>query len=155
MIDRTLIEKLAADAMEGTGCFLVSLKIGNANEIHVEIDGDEGVKVSDCVNVSRGIEHNLDREQEDFSLKVTSPGADQPLSNWRQYNQHIGRKVKVETAEGTELKGELLAVSDSGIRIKTEPSKKGKGKNKVVIDAEELEINKENIASTKVVLSFK
>ncbi len=155
MIHRELVESLIADAIAGTSCFVVDLKIGNSNDIQVEIDSDEGVTVADCVRVSRGIEHNLDREENDFSLKVTSPGADQPLKVWRQYHRHIGRSVKVNTADERELSGELLSVGENSITIRTEPQKVGTGKKKVKIDAEEIEINKSDIVTTKVLLSFK
>jgi len=155
MIDRGLIEKLIADAMAGTTSFLVDLKIGSGNDIQVEIDSDEGVSIADCMHVSRGIEHNLDREEHDFSLKVTSPGADQPLKVWRQYPRHVGRTLKIELVDDRELKGELLEVNDTGIRIRTEARKEGTGKNRVKIAAEELEISKDDIKTTKVQLSFK
>ncbi len=155
MIDRNIVESLVNDAIAEASCFLVSLKIGNANEIQVEIDSDTGVSVADCVKVSRGIEHNLDREENDFSLKVTSPGAAEPLQVWRQYYRHVGRNVKVETTDSNELTGKLLHVADDSIKIMTEPRKVGKGKQKVKIDPQEIEINKSDIKSTRVVLSFK
>lgn len=155
MIDRTLIETLIANATEGTPCFLVELKIGNANEISVEVDSDEGISIEDCMMVSRGIEHNLDREEADFSLKVTSPGADQPLKVWRQYKRHLGRTLKIETAEGQQLKGELIAVNEEQITIVTAPEKVKKGKKKETVDPEEISLKKDEIKSATVVLSFK
>lgn len=155
MIDRTLIETLIANAIEGTSCFVVELKIGNSNEINVELDSDEGVSVEDCMMVSRGIEHNLDREEADFSLKVTSPGADQPLKVWRQYKRHVGRTLKIETAEGQELKGELIAVNDEEITIITAPQKVKKGKKKETVEPEEIALKRDDIKSATVVLSFK
>lgn len=155
MIDRTLIETLIANATEGTPCFLVELKIGKGNEIKVEIDSDEGVSIEDCMMVSRGIEHNLDREEEDFSLKVTSPGADQPLRVWRQYKAHLGRTLKIETTDGEQLKGELIAVNEEDLVIMTAPKKVKKGKKKEQIDSEEIQLKKDEIKSATVVLSFK
>ena len=155
MIDRKLVESLIADATAGTSCFMVSLSIGNSNEIKVEIDSDEGVTITDCVKVSRGIEHNLDREEQDFSLRVTSPGADQPLQVWRQYPRHVGRKVKIETTDGQSLKGELIEVSEEGLTLKTDEQKSGKGKKKIRIPSEEIKLKKSDIQSTKVLLSFK
>ena len=53
------------------GLFLVSLSTTPSNDIRVEIDKHEGgVSVDDCVSVSRNIEHNLDREKEDFNIVV-------------------------------------------------------------------------------------
>lgn len=155
MIDRAVVENLIAEAIVGTDCFLVDLKIGSANDINVEIDSDTDVSIQDCMKVSRGIEHNLDREETDFSLKVTSPGADQPLKVWRQYNRHVGRSLKIELNDDRVLHGKLLEVNDNGIRILTEARKEGKGKNKVKIAPEELNISKEDIKSTRVQLSFK
>ena len=68
--------------------YLIDLKIKGNNEIVVIIDGDEGVSVQDCINVSRKVEHNLDREEEDFSLEVMSAGATEPLVNKRQYKKN-------------------------------------------------------------------
>ena len=67
------------------------------NQIKVIIDGDNGVLVEDCMFVSRAIEHNLDREEEDFSLEVASAGAASPLTHTRQYIKNIGRTLEVKT----------------------------------------------------------
>ena len=50
--------------------FLIDLSINDANKIVVTLDGDEGVQLQDCIDISRAIEHNLDREEQDFSLEV-------------------------------------------------------------------------------------
>lgn len=155
MIDRSLIESLIAQAVEGTPCYLVELKIGSGNEINVEIDSDEGLSIEDCMKVSRGIEHNLDREEEDFALKVTSPGADKPIKVWRQYLRHKGRTLQIETTDGRKLKGELIEVDENSIKIRTELKKVKKGNKKVAVDPEEIELKKEEIKESKVVLSFK
>ena len=79
---RKLVEDLLAKALEERkDLFLISFKISETNEIKIEIDGDLGVLVEDCVFVSRAIEHNIDRDQYDFSLEVTSAGALSPLVN--------------------------------------------------------------------------
>lgn len=155
MIDRSIIESLIAQAVEGTPCYLVELKIGSGNEINVEIDSDEGLSIEDCMKVSRGIEHNLDREEEDFALKVTSPGADKPIKVWRQYLRHKGRTMQIETTDDRKLKGELIEVDENSIKIRTESKKVKKGNQKVTVDPEEIELKKEEIKESKVVLSFK
>ena len=63
---------LEASLEEEKTLFLISLKIGNDNSIRIILDGDQGVTLKDCMNVSRAIEHNLDREEYDFSLEVAS-----------------------------------------------------------------------------------
>ena len=69
---KKIVEDLLAKALEERkDLFLISFIISEANEIKIEIDGDKGVLVEDCVFVSRAIEHNIDRDEYDFSLEIT------------------------------------------------------------------------------------
>ena len=54
--------------------FLIELKISADSNITVIIDGDQSVSLQDCLDVSRAVEFQLDREEHDFSLQVMSPG---------------------------------------------------------------------------------
>lgn len=86
------VQMLLINALdERQDLFLLSCDISEANAIKVIIDGDNGVLVEDCMFVSRAIEHNLDREEQDFSLEVASAGAATPFSHIRQY-----KKILVE-----------------------------------------------------------
>ena len=76
--------------------FLIDFSISENNEISVTIDGDNGVKVEDCMFISRAIEANLDRDEIDFSLQVASCGATSPLTNTRQYSKHYGRTLQLK-----------------------------------------------------------
>ncbi|HCV79928.1 MAG TPA: ribosome assembly cofactor RimP, partial [Zunongwangia profunda] len=79
------VEKLLQQAFEeNNSLFLIDLMVTSDNQIRVVIDGDKGVSVEDCMYVSRKVEHNLDREEEDFSLEVTSAGVSEPLQIPRQ-----------------------------------------------------------------------
>ena len=60
-------------------CFLLDLNFGADSSIKVIVDGDSGVPLSECIRISRNVEHNLDRETEDFSLEVTTPNITDPL----------------------------------------------------------------------------
>ena len=92
------VEKLLNDALaEKPSLFLIDLSITGANQIRVILDGDEGVSVQDCIDISRAIEHNLDREEEDFSLEVHSAGVSEPLTMVRQYKKNIGRFLQLKT----------------------------------------------------------
>jgi len=77
MLKETVENLLASALEERNDLFIIDLSISEDNSIKVVIDGDHGVSVEDCVFISRAIEHNLDREQEDFSLEVTSAGLQQ------------------------------------------------------------------------------
>ncbi|MDG1743276.1 MAG: ribosome assembly cofactor RimP, partial [Polaribacter sp.] len=47
--------------------YLIDLSISTTNKIQVTVDGDNGVPLSECIRISRNVEHNFDREEEDFS----------------------------------------------------------------------------------------
>ena len=79
MITKQQVERLIKDKLKKENCFVVELEVRKGNNILLEIDSLEGVTVEDCVSYSRAIEHNLDREEEDFELNVSSPGLDKPL----------------------------------------------------------------------------
>ncbi|MBO6830099.1 MULTISPECIES: ribosome assembly cofactor RimP [unclassified Allomuricauda] len=138
---------------ENPSLFLVNLTIGADNSIKVVLDGDEGVSLQDCMDVSRAIEHNLDREEEDFSLEVTSAGATSPLTLPRQYNKNIGRKLQVRTTSG-ELEGTLVEASENSITLEwkaREPKPVGKGK--VTVQKKQV-IAFSDIQQAKVKLKF-
>lgn len=125
------VKKLLEKALqERQDLFLIDLSVLQDNQIRVVIDGDNGVLVEDCIFISRAIEHNLDRDEEDFSLEVTSAGAASPIQNIRQYKKNIGRTIKVKTPHG-EVKGTLTQVNENGIELEwktREPKPVGKGK---------------------------
>ena len=114
--------------------FLVDLKVGADNCIKVILDGDNGVRLADCVAISRAVEHELDRDTLDFSLEVTSVGVSTPLQLPRQYKKNIGRKIEVTTTAAKTLVGTLVKADDTALELswKTrEPKPIGKGKHTV------------------------
>merc|ERR1712146_517401 len=113
------VEDLLQNALnERENLFLIDFTVSNDNAIKVVIDGDDGVLVEDCIYVSRAIEHNIDREEEDFSLEVLSAGAASPLTLPRQYKKHVGRDLEVKTSEGENMEGKLDGVDEEGIVLK-------------------------------------
>lgn len=124
---RDLVDEALA---ENESLFLIDLSISTNNKIQVVVDGDNGVPLSECIRISRNVEHNLDRDAEDFSLEVSSPDISHPLKNKRQYKKNINRILKV-TTETDSFKGTLTNVSDEAIELKwktREPKPIGKGK---------------------------
>lgn len=147
------VTRLLQEALkENPSLFLIDLEINN-NQILVVIDGDKEVSVNDCIAVSRKIEHNLDREEEDFSLEVTSAGAAQPLVLPRQFKKNIGRKLSVVTKEDT-FEAELTDATDETITLKwksREPKSVGKGK---VTVKKEVVLDYGTIIEAKVRITF-
>lgn len=133
-MNQSKVKQLVNEALsENESLFLIDLLFLDNNKIKVVVDGDSGVPLSECVRISRKIEHNLDREKEDFSLEVSSPDVSKPLKIIRQYRKNIGRTLKVKTSE-KDFEGVLSAVSDESIVLKweqREPKPIGKGKHTV------------------------
>lgn len=148
------VEKLLEEAFEeNKSLFLISLNIDLQNHVQVVIDGDEGVSVNDCIAVSRKIEHNLDREEEDFSLEVTSAGVSEPLQLPRQYKKNIGRTLEVET-KSNKFEGTLQEVTEEGIVLNWEAREpKPVGKGKITVN-KEANLNFQEIERAKVVITF-
>ena len=148
------VTALLNDALEEDGnLFLIDFTITTDNKINVILDGDNGVTVKDCIKISRAIEHNLDREEEDFSLEVASAGAASPMVLPRQYRKNIGRKLGVK-ANDKVYEGNLTDVTEDGVVLEwkaREPKPKGKGKITV---QKKLEINFSDIREAKVILKF-
>ncbi|MEA1784579.1 ribosome assembly cofactor RimP [Arenibacter sp. GZD96] len=145
-----LLEKALA---ENPALFLIDFSISPDNKITIVIDGDQGVVVQDCMNVSRAIEHNLDREEEDFALEVASAGATAPLLLARQYRKNIGRELEVRTRE-TKIEGTLIKATEDDITLEwkaREPKPLGKGK---VTVQKKQEIAISDIKEARVVLKF-
>ena len=113
--------------------FLTDFTLSDSNKITILIDGDYGVLVQDCIDLSRSIENNLDREEQDFSLEVASVGIGTVLKLHRQYIKNIGRTLIVKTISET-IEAELVEVTENFIVLSwqsREPKKIGKGKETV------------------------
>ncbi|MDR7369246.1 ribosome assembly cofactor RimP [Flavobacterium aquidurense] len=119
--------------LEKPSIFLIDLSISDSFKISVGLDGDNGVALQDCIDVSRAIENNLDREEQDFSLEVASVGVGSPLKMTRQYKKNIGRTLIV-TTNTEKIEAELVEANDVFIILSwkaREPKKVGKGKETV------------------------
>ena len=134
MIFKDKVNQLLLEGLqEKPTVFLTDLTITDAFKIIVTLDGDHGVVVQDCIDISRAIEHNLDREEQDFSLEVVSFGIGSPLKLTRQYINNIGRLLIVKLATTT-IEAELVEADEQKITLAweaREPKKIGKGKENV------------------------
>jgi ribosome maturation factor RimP len=142
----TFKEKVVALLNDGLAekpaVFLIDLTITDSQKIIVTLDGDEGVTLQDCMDISRAIENNLDREEHDFSLEVSSAGVSTPLNMARQYKKNIGRVLKIKTATD-----DFITLIWSA----REPKKIGKGKETV---EKNLELPYKEIKEAIVTITF-
>ncbi|MCM4169285.1 Ribosome maturation factor RimP [Arenibacter antarcticus] len=153
MLKEKVTTLLEAALEENESLFLLDFSIGADNKIKITLDGDHGVTLQDCMNVSRAIEHNLDREEEDFALEVASAGAASPIKLPRQFRKNIGRKIEVKTLD-SELEGTLTEATEESITLEwkdREPKPVGKGK--ITVQKKQL-IAISDIKEAKVILKF-
>ena len=150
---RSKVENSLSDAFDkNPSLFLIELKIGTDNGINIIIDSDREVSLQDCMNISRAIENNLDREEEDFSLKVLSAGIGIPLQSKRQYIKNIGRKLKVEIANETIVEGILTSVNEKNFTLNWKKREaKTIGKGKVTVEKQQTLLY-ENVVNSKVII---
>ena len=154
MVNQEKVKELLQEALdENPSLYLIDLMFLKDNRIKVIVDGDSGIPLSECVRISRNIEHNLDREEVDFALEVTSPDIAHPLKVKRQYIKNLTRTLKVKTQD-EEYEGVLNEVTEDAITLNwkaREPKPIGKGKHTVEKMAK---ISFEDIVEAKVKIIF-
>jgi len=158
MIDKKRVLELAEEriAERDPKLYVVEITISADNRIALDLDREEGfVTIDDCISVSRNIEHNLDREAEDFSLEVSSAGMTKPFRVLKQYLKNVGRDVRVQTLEhGRAVEGLLKSADENGFVIETKEKKRIEGKKKKEWVIEEIPFNYNEVKETKLVISF-
>lgn len=149
------IEQLAQASLANDSHFLVGVHVAerqNPPKIIVWADGDHGLTIDDCAEISRRLAEKLDQENiyaTGFTLEVSSPGVDQPLRMARQYKKNIGRSVKVTRTDKSIARGVLQSVSEAGIAL---TYTEGSGKKAM---EQKIEIPFSEIDKTTVTVSFK
>lgn len=156
-MNKNRIVELAQERIDALnkGLFIVDITISATNVINVELDTEVGgVSIEDCISVSRNIEHNLDREVEDFELNVSSAGMDRPLRHLKQFIKNEGRKITVLKNNGELIEATLTKFIDDRFVLSVEKTVRNE-KNKKMSVVEELTLDRKEIKEIKRVISFK
>ncbi|MEX0982447.1 MAG: ribosome assembly cofactor RimP [Bacteroidales bacterium] len=155
MIQESEIIELVNKRIEGSDLFLVDVISGKSNDFRVLVDSMEGVKISECAELSRWLTGDLEQIDERFSLEVSSPGLGTPLVLKQQYLKNVGRDVEVIFKDGKKKRGRLTGVEEDRITMEvTEKMVAGgsqKRKKNVVVSKS---FAHSDIKSTKVVIEF-
>ncbi len=149
---RSKLADLAVSCLK-PGQFLVDVVASSKNlsKVTVVIDGDQGVTIDDCGQLSRDLSARLDDMgfgTGRYVLEVTTPGIDQPLKLKRQYAKSEGRSLKVHRRDKTIVTGKLIGTDEQGIRLRSEA---GKGKTLTTLD---VSVTFEDIEKAFVMVSF-
>ncbi len=138
----------------GSSYFVVDVAVKPGNRIEVSLDGDKGVPINKCVEVSRIIEGHFDRDENDFSLQVMSAGLGYPLKLHRQFVKNVGREVKYVLNDGRAGEAKMKEVDEDGILLWSQKKVMEEGKKKKILVEEEQRINYSELKEVRVKLSF-
>ncbi len=155
MIDKNKILKVAALADLGKEYVVVDVEEKPINNFTVFIDSINGITIGDCVKVSRKIEENFNRDDEDYELSVSSTGIDKPLTSKIQLIKNIGKAVEITFNDNKNLIGNISEVKDSSIVLEYSVKEKLAETKKNVLVNKNIEIEFKKIKSITVVVSFK
>jgi ribosome maturation factor RimP len=155
MIKESTILQLIDESIEGTDIFLVDLKISSGNKISILVDAIGGLPITDCIKVSRGVENSLDRELEDFSIDVSSPGLDKPLKVFRQYEKNIDRSINITLNDEGVLNGTILNVDEPKIELLVEEIITISDSLEGVKKGDDMTLIQTDITEAKINISFK
>lgn len=155
MIDKSVIEQLANQWLEGKDYFLTDIRVTDDNVIAVEIDHQDGVWIEDCVELSRHIEQGLDRDKEDFELEVGSAGLGQPFKVLRQYEIHEGSPVDVVMRDGRKLHGTLRSTDAEGFTLIVEEKVKKEGEKRPKLTEVPYRLAFADVKETRYRIEFK
>ncbi|MGM1429448.1 ribosome assembly cofactor RimP [Sphingobacterium lactis] len=152
-VENRVIELIEEKIADREDLFIVSVRFLKNGVLEILLDGDNGIAIEDCVQVSRHVGFHLEEENvidKAYRLEVSSPGIDTPLVMKRQFDKNVGRSVQVKMLDGTKREGVLLSATEDSISI--EEKVKEKGKKAVQVESA---IPLDQIKETKVLISFK
>lgn len=124
------LEALLAPGAEGLGFELVAVELvpqGHDTVLRVYIDSPEGVTLDNCEAVSRQLSAILDVEEPihgHYTLEVSSPGLDRPLTKLEHFERFVGHTIKVRLHSARDGRrkytGVLQGVQDGRILVETD-----------------------------------
>ncbi|MFI6325949.1 ribosome maturation factor RimP [Nonomuraea sp. NPDC050556] len=122
---RDHLMKLLEPVVNAEGLDLEDITVtaaGKRKLLRVVVDKDGGVSLDDVADVSNAVSAALDDDdtimgQSAYTLEVSSPGIDRPLTEPRHWRRAVKRLVKAEMRDGGAVEGRIMAVDESGVTI--------------------------------------
>ena len=153
---REVLWQLAEENLKDDSYFLVDIIVkgtgGGKMKVLILLDGDEGVNIDDCADLSRAIGMRVEAEdliEQAYILEVSSPGLDHPLKLNRQYLNNIGRRLKLQLTDGKQITGKLVEAREADISFEKEVKEKKKTVHQLMT------IGFDEIEKANVLVSFK
>ncbi len=118
------VSELVTPAVSDLGFYLEDVHIatpGNHRIVTCIVDGDASLNLDQVTSVSRVISELLDEAafmgETPFTLEVTSPGVDRPLTQPRHFAKNVDRLLKVIKLDGSEITGRILSNTDNDVTL--------------------------------------
>jgi ribosome maturation factor RimP len=106
---------------------IVAKQAGPKTKISIFLDGDRGIDIDVCAQVSRQVGKDLEDMElmkHPYTLMVSSPGLDRPLKLPRQYRRNLGKTVKIKLLDQQFIEGVLSEVKDNSVVVENKNTKK-------------------------------
>ena len=118
------ISELVTPAVRDQGFYLEDVHVatpGSHRIVTCIVDGDSALNLDQVTSVSRIISELLDEAtfmgETPFTLEVTSPGVDRPLTAPRHFAKNVDRLLKVIKVDGSEVSGRILSNTDQDVTL--------------------------------------
>lgn len=150
------IREMAEASLPESDLFLVDVTVSDSPvrpKVTVLADGEQGITIDQCAKISRRISKKIEEafgEELSYTIEVSSPGVDYPLTQPKQFTRNVGRNLKIKLQDGTEKTGKLEEVTETGVNLTEEIKLKGKKAT-----YEPVQIPFGEIVKANVVISFK
>ena len=118
------ISELVTPAVSDQGFYLEDVHVatpGNHRIVTCIVDGDTSLNLDQVTSVSRVISELLDEAafmgETPFTLEVTSPGVDRPLTQPRHFAKNVDRLLKIVKLDGSEVTGRILSNTNEAVTL--------------------------------------
>jgi ribosome maturation factor RimP len=118
------VSELVTPAVSDLGFYLEDVHVatpGNHRIVTCIVDGDSSLNLDQVTSVSRVISELLDEAafmgETPFTLEVTSPGVDRPLTQPRHFAKNVDRLLRIIKIDGSEITGRILSNTDNDVTL--------------------------------------
>lgn len=146
---RDRLAEVITDPLAAAGLDVEAIELtpaGRRRMLRVAVDRDGGVTLDDIAEATRHVSRLLDESdvmgEQPYTLEVTSPGTDRPLTLPRHWRRNAGRLVKVTRTDGTTLVGRVRRCDDDGVDLDVDGAEQRIGYDSVGRARVEIEFNR-------------
>jgi ribosome maturation factor RimP len=144
---RDRLAEVLAGPLAGTGVDVEAIEVtpaGRRRLVRVAVDKDGGVTMDDVADATKEVSRLLDESdvmgEQPYTLEVTSPGTDRPLTLPRHWRRNQSRLVKVTTSDGRRVTGRVRASDEQSVTLD--------------VDGDELVLQYGDVAKARVEIEF-